>query len=93
MFLNLCALKGFHVRAAKDFGKNYLETLNIVFFTHKICKICSQDHFYLEKLILGRKMTRESMNSSKGPFFREQLIVAAKMRKTEWKIVVKAFFF
>ena len=50
VFLNLCA--------AKDFGKNYLGTSNVALFTREICKIRSEDSFYLERTDFGKKIDK-----------------------------------
>ena len=50
VFLNLYA--------AKDFGKNYLGTLNIALFTREVCNkpIRSEDRFYSKRTNLRKKI-------------------------------------
>ena len=68
VFLNLCAVKVSRC-AAKDFKKNYLGTSNIACCRREICKIRSENHFYLERIDFGKEMTRESANSGEDLFF------------------------
>ena len=72
MFLNLCA--------AKDFGKKLSGKSNIALFTREICNIRSEDSFYLKRTILGRKFTRETVNSGEELFFRDHIILGRKLR-------------
>ena len=74
--------------------QNYLGTSNIAFFRGKICKIRGEDRFYLERTDFGKENDKREREFRRRPFFfRKQLIVAAKMKKTEQKIVAKAFMY